>query len=217
VRTGIAIAGLILFVAVLYSVGWSAIARNLALVGPWFAALVALYAVAQIGFALGWWTVFEPRPPLSRFPRLFAVYLAGDAANALAPGNVAGEPLKVHLLKSETGGSAALASVTIHKHSDMLAQWIFMAAGVAVAIAAFPMPRAARIAAVAATAGFGAVLALLTFALPRRTYSPLVARLARWKPLARRLERLGRSASKVDARISSFYAEHRGRFVESSA
>lgn len=219
VRVALAAAGLLLFAAVLRSVGWSSIAANLARVGPWFAGLVALYALAQIAFALGWWTVFVPRIPLSRFGSLFLVYLAGDAANALAPGNVAGEPLKVHLWRTETGGSAALASITVHKHSDMLAQWIFMATGVGVALAVFPMPLAARILAVAATAGFGAVLAFLTFALPRRAYSPIVTRLARvrWKPLAGPLARLSRAASKVDARISSFYAEHPARFLESAA
>lgn len=224
-RVALAVAGLALFAAVLRSVGWSAIAENLARVGPWFAGLVALYALAQIAFALGWWTVFVPRIPLSRFGRLFVVYLAGDAANSLAPGNVAGEPLKVHLWSAEAGGPAALASITVHKHSDMLAQWIFMAAGVGIALGCFPMPLAARIAAAAATAGFGVVVGLMTFVLPRRTYSPLVIRLtrvkpgwlARWKPLSDRLARLSRAASNVDARIASFYAEHPARFFESAA
>ena len=35
---------------------------------------------------------------MDAYARLFAVYLAGDSFNYLAPGGVAGEPLKVHLL-----------------------------------------------------------------------------------------------------------------------
>lgn len=217
VRVVLAVAGLVLFAVVLRSVGWSAIAENLARVGPWFAGIVAIYAFAQLSFAMGWWVLVEPRLSRSRFLRFFAVYLAGDAANLLAPGNVAGEPLKVHLLRAETGGAAALASVTIHKHADMLAQWLFMAAGVGLALAWFPMPAAARVPAIAATAGFGAVLVVLSFVLPRRTYSPLVTRLARWKPLARPLAKLDRAAARVDQRISSFYREHPRTFAVSAA
>jgi uncharacterized protein (TIRG00374 family) len=217
VRLVLAAAGLVLFVLVLRAVGWSAIVANLARVGPWFAGIVAVYAAAQVAFALGWWVLFEPRLPPSRFSRIFAVYLAGDAANVLAPGNVAGEPLKVHLLRPETGGSAALASVTIHKHADMAAQWVFMAAGVGVALWRFPMPAGAALAAVGATAAFGVALLILSLVLPRRTYSPLVRRLARWKALAKPLAKLDRAAARVDERISSFYRGHSRRFFVSAA
>jgi uncharacterized protein (TIRG00374 family) len=217
VRLVLGLAGLVLFAIVLRSVGWSAIAANLARVRPRFAAVVVLYGLAQLAFAAGWWVLFEPRLPLSRFPRIFGVYLAGDAANVLAPGNVAGEPLKVHLLRPETGGAAALASVTIHKHSDMLAQWVFMAVGVAVALVRFPLPAGVVLAAVVATVGFGVVLLFLSFVLPRRTYSPLVARLARWRPLAKPLARLDRAAASVDERIASFYRAHPRTFQASAA
>jgi uncharacterized protein (TIRG00374 family) len=216
VRLALALAGVALFVLVLARVGWAETAANLARVGPWFAAIVVVYALPQIAFALGWWVLFEPRLPLGRFPRLFGVYLAGDAANVLAPGNVAGEPLKVHLLRGETGGSAALASVTIHKHTDMFAQWVFMAIGVGVAVARFPMAAGIRAAAIAATLAFGAVLVVLSIVLPRRTYSPVVARLARLAPLARPLERLHRAAERVDERIAFFYRGHPRRLVVSA-
>lgn len=216
-RLALAGAGIVLFVLVFRSVGWTAIAANLARVGAWFPALIAIYSVAQIAFALGWWVVFDPRPPFSTFPRLFAVYLAGDAANALAPGNVAGEPLKVHLLRPATGGAPAVASVTIHKHADMAAQWVFMATGVAIALARFPMPAAARVAAIVATAGFGAALAAMTFVLPRRAYSPILARLARVRPLARPLARFQGSAARVDDRLASFYAARSAHFFAAAA
>jgi uncharacterized protein (TIRG00374 family) len=217
VRLALAAAGLVLFAFVLRSIGWSSIAANLARVGPWFAAVVVLYGLAQLAFAAGWWVLFEPRLPIARFARLFGVYLAGDAANTLAPGNVAGEPLKVHLLRPETGGSAALASVTIHKHSDMLAQWLFMASCVGVALVVFPMPAGAAVAAAAATLGFGGVLLFLSFVLPRKTYSPVVRGLARWPLLAKPLARLDQAAARVDERISSFYRAHRRRFWISAA
>ncbi|HXM77353.1 MAG TPA: lysylphosphatidylglycerol synthase domain-containing protein, partial [Thermoanaerobaculia bacterium] len=141
----------------------------------------------------------------------------GDAANSLGPGSVAGEPLKVHLLRDVTGAPAALASVTIHKHAELLSQWIFLSICVGVAVARFSLPVAARVAALAATAGLGALLFLWSLALQRGTYSPALRWLARWKPLVRRLERFHAPAAQVDGRISEFYAAHLGRFARSVA
>ncbi len=186
VRPLLFVAGLALLFAVFRSVGWRAIAANVSRAGPWFLFLVAIYAVAQVAFTLGWRAVLDPVPPLSRFPRLFGVYLSGDAANSLAPGNVAGEPLKVHLLREGAGGAAALASVTVHKHADLVAQWIFVAIGVGVALTRFSLPLAARVVALATTAGLGALVVWMTRALRRGTYSPVLTRLARIPTLARR-------------------------------
>jgi uncharacterized protein (TIRG00374 family) len=216
-RLALLAAGLVLVAVVFGSVGWREIGENVARAGPWFPALVVLYAAAQIAFALGWWVVLDPVEPRPRFFHFFLIYLAGDAANIIAPGNVAGEPLKVHLLGESTGKGSALASVTIHKHADMLAQWIFIVAGVTVALVRFPLPVAARAAAIATTAGLGVALLLLSWALPRGTYSPLLRTLSRWRFLARRLERFRQPAERVDGRISEFYAVGRRRFVLSAA
>jgi len=214
----IAIVGvaLVLLAYLFHSVGWSAIAANVARVGRWFPFLVAIYALAQAAFALGWWIVFDPRLPRPSFLRLFWIYLAGDAANLVLPGNVAGEPLKAHLLHDSTGTGPAVASLTIHKHSDMLAQWVFIAGGVGIALWKFSLPGAVQIAAVAATLGLGAVLLLITWALPRGAYSPILRRLARWKLLRHRVERFLGPAESVDLRITEFYAADRRRFALST-
>ena len=82
--------------------------------------------------------VIEPLPPLSRFPRLFGVYLAGDTVNYLSPGGVAGEPLKARLSRELLPAGSGLASLTIYKHADMVAQWLFVLAGVAARSLALP-------------------------------------------------------------------------------
>ena len=205
--------GLAVLAVVFRSVGWPAIASNLARIGPWFLALVALYGAAQLAFTLGWGVLFDPAGPRPTLPRLFAIYLAGDSFNYLAPGGVAGEPLKARMLRGTTGTGEAVASLTIHKHADLLAQWIFVSLGVAVALARFPMPLAARLLAVAGAAGLGALLLLLTWGLRRGTYSPVLRGLARWKFLAARLERFQRPAADLDGRIRDFYRLHRGRFA----
>ncbi len=216
-RAALVALGIAVAVVLFRSAGWPAIAANLERIGAWFLALVALYALAQIAFAMGWWVLLEPRPPVSRFPRVLAIYLAGDSANYVAPGNVAGEPLKAHLLWPETGAPAAMASLAIHKHADMLAQWAFLLSGVAVALARFPMPVAARVAALFGALVFGLLLLLLTWALRRGTYSPVLRRLARWKPLARRLDRFHPPAEEADRLIREFYAVHQRRFALSVA
>jgi len=215
-RIGIAAAALVFLAFLFHSVGWSAIAANVARAGPWFPALVAIYTFAQAAFAFGWWLVLDLRLPRPSFPRFFGIYLAGDTANAVFPGNLAGEPLKAHLLRDSAGTGPAVASLTIHKHADMLAQWVFVACGVAIALWRFSLPTAVQIAAVATTLGLGAALLLLTWALPRGAYSPLLRRLARWKFLRARAERLLIPAERVDVRLTEFYAVGRRAFALST-
>jgi uncharacterized protein (TIRG00374 family) len=206
-------AGILLVVFLFRAVGWPAIAANLKRVGAArFSLLVVLYTLTQVAFAVGWWLVIEPRPSASQIPRLFAVYLAGDALNYLAPGGVAGEPVKTRLLGRSAGMGSALASITLHKHADLLAQWAFVSIGVVYAVLRFPMPLAARLAAIAGAAGLGGLLLLLTWAMRRGTYGPILRRLARWKPLRERLDRFHRSAQVVDERIRGFTSDRRGRY-----
>lgn len=211
-RIALLLAGFAVFAVLFRSVGWPAIASNLARIGGWFALLVLLYAAAQAAFALGWWVIFEPsrRPG---FARLFGVYLAGDSFNYLAPGGVAGEPLKARMLLGAARTGEAIGSLTIHKHADLAAQWIFVSLGVGAALWRFPMPLAARMAALAGAAGLGVLLGLMSWGLRRGTYSPVVRLLARWKPLARRLDRFHMPARDLDGRIRDFYRLQRGRYA----
>lgn len=217
-RLGLLLAGLALIVWIFRAVGWPAIASNLARIGvEWFAALSALYGLSLLAFAIGWWLVIDPRLPLPALPGLFAAYLAGDAANYLTPVRVAGEPLKVHLTGSRTGTGPAVASVTIHKHAHLLSQWLFVSLGVCFALWRFDLPLAARLVALAGAAGLGAALLLMTWALRRGTYSPILRQLSRWKTLGSRLERYRVPAQVLDTRIRDFYASHRSRFLAATA
>jgi len=206
-------AGLGLVVWMFRRVGWPAIQANLRSIGGWFFVLVALYGISELAFTLGWWAVIHPRPALSRLPRLLAVYLAGDSANSLAPGGVAGEPLKVHLLSGELGSGPTLASVSLHKHVDLLAQWVFVLAGAGVTLASFPLSTGARVGVLAGVAVLGAMLGAWTWAMRRGSYGPAVRWLSRWKWLAERLARHHDGALDVDEKIRRFYEERRGAFA----
>ena len=210
-------AGVALIVWLARKVGWPAVATNIRLIGGWFPVLVAIYLVPQAAFFLGWWIVMDPRPEPRELPRLFGVYLAGDSLNYLAPGGVAGEPLKVRLLSEEMDPGRALAAVTLHKHVDFLAQWLFVVAGVVVTLAGFPLPPRIRVAALAGVGLLGALLLLWTLSLRRGTYGPALRWLSRFRPLEGYLARHRGSARSADARIRRFHGARRGRFALAAA
>jgi uncharacterized protein (TIRG00374 family) len=216
-RVALVAAGVGLAVWLFRAVGWPAIESNLRAIGLFFFVLVGLYGFAQAFFALGWWIVLDPRPPLSAFPRLFAAYLAGDATNYLTPGGIAGEPLKVQLLSARMETDAALASVTVHKQVDLLAQWVFVLAGVGVTLATFPLSAGARAGALLGAALFGAMLFGLTWAMRRGTYGRAVRWLSRFRALSERLLPHHERARAADERIRRFPRERRGRFAAAVA
>ncbi|HEY7113408.1 MAG TPA: lysylphosphatidylglycerol synthase transmembrane domain-containing protein [Thermoanaerobaculia bacterium] len=211
-RLALAAAGVALLVWLFRTVGWSAIEENLRNIGALFFVVVALYGLAQVAFFLGWWVVMDPRPAASRLPGLFGVYLAGDAANYVSPGGVAGEPLKVRFLSDSLGAGPALASVTLHKQVDLIAQVAFVLAGVGVALARFPMSSAARAGALAGVGLLGAMLGGLSWALRRGTYGGAVAWLSRFRIFSRLL-RHREQARAVDTSIRRFHDERRGAFA----
>ncbi len=114
-RAALFVAGLAVLGGILAAVGWSSVEANLALIAGWFLALCALYALAQIAFALGWWALTGPALRPFSFGELFAAYLGGDSVNYVT--SVAGEPAKAQLLKENLGFSHALATVTVHRHA----------------------------------------------------------------------------------------------------
>lgn len=209
-RIALFVVGLGVLAAILATVGWKAVAVNLALIGPWFAALVALYAFAQLAFALGWWVLTGPAPRPVGFGELFAAYLGGDSINYFT--SVGGEPVKAQLLKDRMGFSRALATVTVHRHADVLAQWLFLTAGVGFALAWFPLPTVARVAALASLVTLGAMVAGMTWGLRRGVFRGGLTWFGRFRPFAKHAARLSESAARLDATIGEFYREKTGHF-----
>jgi uncharacterized protein (TIRG00374 family) len=207
-RVALFAAGLAALGGILAAVGWSSVAANLARIGGWFFALVALYGLAQAAFALGWWVLTGPAPRPVSFGALFAAYLGGDSINYFT--SVAGEPVKAQLLREKLGFSHGLATVTVHRHADVLAQWLFLSAGVAVALWRFDLPAFARTAVIASLVVLGVLVFAMTLGLRRGAFTPMIAWLRRFRFLARRLERLETEAERLDARIGEFY---RGKSV----
>ncbi len=203
-------AGVAILGGIVAAVGWGPVTANLARIGGWFFGLCALYAAAQIAFALGWWVLTGPRPRPVSFGELFAAYLGGDSINYFT--SVGGEPVKADLLKTRLGFSHGLATVTVHRHADVLAQWIFLTAGVGIALWRFDLPPVARAAAVASLVVLGLAVFAMTWGLRRGAFRPMIAWLGRFRFLARRLGRLEEAAGRLDERIGEFYSEKMGHF-----
>ncbi len=209
-RIALFLAGLAVLAGILARVGWGSVADNLARIGPWFPALVALYAVAQLSFAAGWWVLTGPRPRPVPFGELFAAYLGGDSINYFT--SVGGEPVKAELVKGRLGFSHGLATVAVHRHADVLAQWIFLTLGVGVALVRFDLPRVARVAALASLLVLGAAVLAMTMGLRRGAFGPMVAGLSRLPFLSKRATRLVEAARRLDERIGAFYRERTDHF-----
>ena len=204
------------FAFLFWQVGWPAVSQNLERVGWWLVAVVALYALPEAAFILGWRQVLTPRPPLSALPGLAASFLAGDTANYLGAG-VAGEPIRAMLVRETYGTAGAFASINLRKHAELAAQVAFLVAGVGFSLAVYRLPDLVALAAAGGVLAIAAGLVLMTWALRRGSFSPILRRLAGWKALASRLSRLHEGAADVDAAIRRFYGEHPARFAGSAA
>jgi uncharacterized protein (TIRG00374 family) len=215
VRVALAVAGFAVIAIIFRAVGWSAVERNLEAIGVWFAALIALYTLAQVAFALGWWVVIDPRPRAAAFAEVFSIYLAGDSLNYLAA-SVGGEPVKAHLLRDRIGAQNAIVSVAVHRHADLAAQSAFAAAGVAVALARFRLPLGVCIVAVGGVLFLCGLLGFMTFALRKGSFSPILQRISQWRLFAG-FARHQAAAGAVDARILEYYGKRKRQFVAAVA
>ena len=217
IRIALAIAGIALAALLVWKTGWTSIQANLAVIGWRFFGLTALYLLAETAFTMGWRAVMEPRPALSSLPELLRIYLVGNSLNYLSPGSVAGEPVRATMLRGRLETSRAIASVTICKHGHLLSQTLFVATGLSVALFHFALPPAARWAAIVSLVILLGLLVLMTWALQKGSFGPIVFALSRFRPLRARLERYRDGALALDDVIRRFYAHKHRHFLASAA
>jgi uncharacterized protein (TIRG00374 family) len=211
-RLALFAAGVAAIAAVLALVGWRPIVANLALIGPYFLALVALYSAAQIAFTLGWWVIVARPHPMS-FGELFGTYLAGDSVNYVT--GVGGEPVKAHLLREKMGFGPALATIMVHRNADVLAQWLFLFAGAVVALTRFNLPPLPRYLVLAGLLLLGGLALGFTTMQRRGFFGPFLKQLLRIRPLAERLRHLEADAHRLDEKIRVYHQaeKHRRHFA----
>jgi hypothetical protein len=142
------------------------------------------------------------------FLKLFGIYLAGDTINYVVPsGNLGGEAVKAYLMQEELGFGRALTSIVIHKHAELVAQWILLVGGLAICLTYFELPSFVIVANTVIVGGLGGSLLLMTWVLKSGTISPMLRRLADWRPLASFLQTRQPAADALATRIRAFYKD----------
>jgi putative membrane protein len=181
------------------------------------ALLVALYFVPYFFDALGWRFAFERLPRALTPWRLFWIRVAGEAVNNTTwTMDVGGEPVKAALL-SRYGIQfpEAMASVVIAKTTMVMAQVIFMLAGL---VALFLLPNI-PVELTGVTAGItalGAVAMGVFFLVQSRGFFSFIGKLGERFPPTRKFVASHRAKiGELDERLGGYYKRHHWRFAAS--
>jgi uncharacterized protein (TIRG00374 family) len=198
--------GLALFAGLLYWIRASAVIEHLSRVGPWFAAIVLGYGLAQLSFVLAWRALLDSEAKAVGLWELFRVYLAGDAVNYLVvSGNLAGEPLKAHLLRDRLPMVKGLSSVTVNKLSETVSMIAFQAFGLALAFACRLLTPGMAWGSLVVFACMTTFIALFFWRQKRGLFGWIFVGLGKAGIAKDFFERIGSKARSLDDQISGFY------------
>lgn len=187
-------------------IGWPAIRANIAVIGQWFFLLVVLYLFAQIAFMTGWWVLIGSRARQIGYWRMFGVYLVGDSVNYFVPpANLAGEPVKAHLLSRSVGFSRSVTSIMVHKHAEIVAQVLFLTLSLAIAVTQFALPTGLRVAALILAAGMGVAVAVAFWVLKRGAFGALIRGLVKIGIKPEQIKPEWHATASLDRWLALFY------------
>ncbi|NJD69304.1 MAG: hypothetical protein C3F12_01960 [Candidatus Methylomirabilota bacterium] len=206
VRPLLMLAGLLGIVWLCQRIGWPAIRQNIAVIGQWFFLLVVLYLFAQMAFMSGWWVLIGSRARQIGYWRMFGVYLVGDSVNYFVPpANLAGEPVKAHLLSRSVGFSRSVTSIMVHKHAEIVAQVLFLSFSLGVAVTQFALPAALQVAALILAAGMGVAVVAAFWALKRGAFGALIRGLVKIGLKPEQINPEWRATASLDRWLALFY------------
>jgi uncharacterized protein (TIRG00374 family) len=195
--------------------------RRLRDVGP--AGLLALFGIflaGHVSLAASWMlTLPEAKPGPRWLFRLWRVLMVGAAIESVTPlGSLGGDPVKAILLKRHYAirYTHASASLVLHRMSDLFAQILFIAVGLALLYRLGVLPPAYRFGAGVGLAVFTLAIAAFLLAQTQRGFSRLRGwlergRLGRW--LGQRAVAALDGIRQVEDRLVSFYRARRGRLA----
>ena len=202
------VGGVVLLGFLVSRVGIDVLAATLGRLSWWELVLICLpYTLIMAVDTLGWRFAFTGQPP--PYLRLFAARTAGEALNVVAAvGSVGGEAVKVWLLRGATSYEESVPSVVIAKTTATIAQALFLAVGLVVALATLSLDRQILSAMIV-------LLAVETLAVAGFLLSQLggivgrAGRVLRWTGLVKETG----AADRLDASLRRFYREQWARFA----
>jgi uncharacterized protein (TIRG00374 family) len=208
VRALLLVGGVVLLGFLVSRVGIDVLAATLGRLTWWELVLVCLpYTLIMAVDTLGWRFAFTGQPP--PYLRLLAARTAGEALNVVtAVGSVGGEAVKVWLLRGAASYEESVPSVVIAKTTATIAQALFLAVGLVVALATLSLDRQILSAmivllVVEALAVAGFLLSQLGGVVGR------AGRVLRWTGLVKETG----AADRLDASLRRFYREQWSRFA----
>ena len=171
------IGGLVVLVAVLWTLGIEATWTDVRKVGWMFPVIVALGGLRFLVRAAAWTICLEP-PHRLRLGDAFAAVLAGDALGNVTPlGPLVGEPAKATFARRHVAGQPALTALAIENILYTLATAAMIGAGTIALLFTFEVPAQIREFSELAVAGMALLIAASLLVLWRRP--KLVSR---WMP-----------------------------------
>ncbi len=135
-RAALLVGGVATLVFLVVRIGAGPVVSSLSRLAWWQFLIVCLpYGVGMAVDTLGWRYAFAGEPP--PYTRMLAARIAGEALNVVsALGSVGGEPVKVWLLRPVVPYTESVPSVVIDKTTVTIAQTLFLALGLVLAVTA---------------------------------------------------------------------------------
>ncbi len=204
VLTGLGVGVLIYLV---WRMGWRTTLENVVAFGAWFAVILFLQMIWVVLQAVAWAVIqnsLSPRAPLAYFVRIRVI---GDTMNTVLPAaNVGGDAMRAFLVRSRIPLKEGVAGVLVDKTVESVAGVLFMASGLLLSMAFFPVPQTLAVPAVVSLLVLLTALALLVYFQLRGFYQPAIA-LVGWIPAARRFLQAKQAVLLVlDENIRRLYA-----------
>ena len=181
--------------------------------------LVSLNAAILLLFSSRWWLILRTQGYARSYISLVGYRLAGFGITYFTPGpQLGGEPLQVYLLHRRQGvpSTTAVASVTLDKMLELLANFTFLLGGVATIMAAGLFPRPSSLALLFVPLGLLALPISYLIALwnGRLPFTRMFARFSLAFPRSSWLPQAQAIALSAESQIAQFCKDHPWALVQ---
>jgi hypothetical protein len=210
------IAGVGLFVYLIYRTGLSTLAHHLDLMGWGFGVVILISLIRNLTRAGSWYYAISPEHRSLSYWKLLNVMLACESIKFLtSTGPFIAEPAKAALVRDHVPLLQGFSSVFVENVIYYLTVFIFMFVGVPALVTAVDLPDHYWLAGSILLSVLVGAMAFIWFSVRTRWYplARLLDRLARRKPSNTRLADAAIKVREVETTLYSFYETRRGAFA----